>query len=305
MAPDWFKVHPEVQAALNAGDPVVALETAVVTHGLPRPINLELARRMQAEVQKAGGVPASTAMIEGTVHVGLAPEQLEALSLDDQAAKISRRDIPVARAMKRSGGTTVAAAVFFSKLAGIPVLATGGIGGVHAGEGGDVSADLPELARSRVAVVCSGAKAILDLPRTLEALETLGVPVIGYQTDELPAFYSRSSGLKLSATAEDLGQLSDILRAHWESGLEGGLLVCVPCPEAESLAYDEIQAASQQAQQDAARQGISGPAMTPFMLNRVADLTGGRALAANLALLRNNARVAAQIAQEIRGLAAD
>jgi pseudouridine-5'-phosphate glycosidase len=301
MTPSWLNIHPEVQAALTAGGPVVALESSVVTHGLPRPINLELARRMQAEVQKAGAVPAISAVIEGVAHVGLAPEQLEALSLDDQAIKISRRDIPVARAMQLSGGTTVAASLFFARTAGIAVFATGGIGGVHSGGGADVSADLPELARSRVVVVCSGAKAILDLPKTLEYLETLGVPVIGYETDEFPAFYSRSSGLAVAASAGSIEQTVDILRAHWETGLEGGALVCVACPEPEALPNDEIESAIDQGLAEASREGISGPALTPFMLNRVADLTGGRALAANLALLRNNARVAAEIAREMGG----
>jgi pseudouridine-5'-phosphate glycosidase len=302
MAPDWFKFHPEVQSALNAGIPVVALESAVVTHGLPRPINLELARRMQAEIQKAGAVPAITGMIQGSVYIGLPPEQLEALSLDDQAIKISRRDIPIARAMQLSGGTTVAAAVFCARVSGIGVFATGGIGGVHPGSGGDVSADLIELARNKVAVVCSGAKAVLDLPRTLEALETLGVPVLGYQTDELPAFYSRSSGLALPASADTIQQIAEILRAHWESGLEGGVLVCVPCPEADALPAEQIEGAIRQAQEDAASRQVTGPALTPFLLSQVADLSGGRALAANLALLRNNARVAAEIAREIGDL---
>lgn len=299
MNPDWLQIHPEVSAALGGGRPVVALETAVVTHGLPRPINLELARRMHAEVQRAGAVPAITAMVDGQIWLGLPPEELERLSLDDAAVKLSRRDLGPARAQRHSGGTTVAAALFIAQAAGVPVFATGGIGGVHRGDGGDVSADILELARSKLAVVCSGAKAILDLPRTFEALESAGVALVGYQTPEFPAFYANSSGLPLSTRAYDIGELAAIARAHFELEAKSALLVCVPCPEEEALETAEVEQLLEQAEQAAFESGISGPALTPFLLQHLAIGSGGRALGANMSLLRNNARVAGELARAL------
>ncbi|GMR11031.1 MAG: pseudouridine-5'-phosphate glycosidase [Anaerolineae bacterium] len=276
------------------GRPIVALESAVITHGLPRPINLELARRMEAEVRKAAAVPAIAAVLDGVAKLGLAPEELERLSLDVQAVKISRRDFGWARAAGRSGGTTVAGAMIMARAAGVPIFATGGIGGVHRGGGMDVSADLPELAQTPVAVVCSGAKAILDLPRTIEWLETAGVPVIGYQTEEFPGFYSRNSGLPVSARADSPADVARILRTHWELPSAGGLLIGVPCPESDAIPPEELQEALRQAETEA--RNVSGAALTPFLLSRMSEFTGGRSLGANLALLRNNAQVAAKIA---------
>lgn len=296
MHPDWLTVHPDVATALAGGAPLVALESALLTHGLPRPINLELARRMQAEIQRAGALPAMAAVIDGVPTLGLSPEQLERLSLDDAAVKVSRRDLGPVRAAGKSGGTTVAATVYLARAAGIRVFATGGIGGVHRGVSGDVSADLLELARNPLAVVCSGAKAILDLPRTLEALETVGVALVGYQTDQFPAFYARSSQLPLASYVQTVHQLAAAVRAHLELQAEGSLLVCVPCPEPEALAWEEIEQPLAQAEQAAAEARISGPALTPYLLEQLAELTGGRTLAANLALLRNNARVAGELA---------
>ena len=290
----WMQIHPEVSAALSERRPVVVLESAVITHGLPRPINLELARRMMAEIQKASALPAIAAVLDGVARLGLSHEELERLSLDDQAVKISRRDFGWSKAAGRSGGTTVAGAMIMARAAGVPIFATGGIGGVHRGTGMDVSADLPELARTPVAVVCSGAKAILDIPRTIEWLETAGVPVVGYQTDEFPSFYSRESGLPVSVRADSPVEVAEILRAHWEVPSAGGLLIGVPCPESDAIPLEEVQEALRQAETEA--RDIRGAALTPFLLSRMSEYTNGRSLGANLALLRNNAQVAAGIA---------
>jgi len=294
--PAWLQVHPEIREALDNRRPVVALESAVITHGLPRPINLELARRMEAEVRKAGGVPATTAVLEGVVRLGVTADELEAFALDLGAAKVSRRDLAPVRTGGRSGGTTVSAAMYIAAAAGVRILATGGIGGVHRGQGGDISADLPELSRTPVGVVCSGAKAILDLPRTLEWLETGAVLVVGYQTSEFPAFYAQGSGLAVSSRVETPPEAARLLRSHWELGPTSGALICVPCPQTDALPKEEVEQAVIQAEQEAEARGVRGPARSPFLLNRLAELTSGRALKANLALLRNNARVAAEIA---------
>jgi len=294
--PAWLQVHPEVREALESRRPVVALESAVITHGLPRPINLELAKRMEAEVRKAGGIPATTAVLGGVVRLGVTADELEAFALDLQAEKVSRRDLAPARSGGQSGGTTVSAAIYIAAAAGVRILATGGIGGVHRGPGGDVSADLPELSRTPVGVVCSGAKAILDLPRTLEWLETGAVLVVGYQTSEFPAFYAQGSGLSVSTRVETPPEAAQLLRSHWELGPASGALICVPCPAADALPKEEVEQAVSEAEQESGARGVRGPALSPFLLNRLAELTSGRALKANLALLRNNARVAAEIA---------
>lgn len=298
--PGLLSVHPEVSAALEAGRPVVALESTVISHGLPRPENLELARGMEAIVRTEGAVPATTALLNGQVRVGLEDRDLEHLAGSPGIWKASRRDFPVLMAQRRDGATTVAGAMIAAHWAGVRVLATGGIGGVHRGGAGDISADLPELARTPVLVVCAGAKAILDLPATLEWLETHGVPVVGYQTDELPAFYARRSGLELHARADSPEEAAAIARALWASGFQSGLLVCVPCPEEAALPPEEVEAAIARAVGEAEAQGIRGKALTPFLLPRVAELTGGRSKTANLALLRNNARVAARIAGALK-----
>ena len=290
----WLQIHPEIGAAISERRSVVTLESAVITHGLPRPINLELARRMMAEIRKAGALPAIAAVLEGVAQLGLTYEELERLSLDDEAVKISRRDFGWSKAARRSGGTTVSAAMIMSNAAMVPVFATGGIGGVHPGTGMDVSADLPELAQTPVAVVCSGAKAILDIPRTFEWLETAGVPVIGYQTDEFPSFYSRESGLSVRVRADSPAEVADILRAHWEVPSAGGVLIAVPCPESDAIPLQEVQEALRQAETEA--RDVSGASLTPFLLSRMSEYTSGRSLGANLALLRNNAQVAADIA---------
>lgn len=301
---DYVTLSPEVDSALQDGRPVVALESAVITHGLPRPHNLESARRCEAAVRAVGAVPATIGVVSGRLVVGLDEDQLVTLALSEDVGKVSRRDLALTVARGGHGGTTVSATMIAAYLAGIRVFATGGIGGVHRGEADDVSADLPELAMTSVAVVCAGAKSILDLPRTLEYLETAGVPVIGYGTDAFPAFYATSSGLPVDARVETAEEVAALLRVKWEMGLEGGLLVTVPPPPEAALPYDEMEAAVEQALEAAAREGVRGKALTPFLLSRVAEATGARSLTANLALLENNARVAAEVAVALAPLLA-
>lgn len=292
----FLHLHPDVQAALAAGRPVVALESAVISHGLPWPDNLALARDMETAVRSGGAEPATIALLDGRVQIGLDERELEHLARAPGIWKISRRDLPVAVARKRDGGTTVAGTILIAHQAGIRVMATGGIGGVHRGDLSDVSADLPELARTPIVVVCSGAKAILDLRATLEWLETWGVPVVGYQTDELPAFYSRESGLELEARADAPEEVAAIVRAMRDAGYPGGLLVCVPCPAEAARPAEEMEEAIAQAVREAEAKRLHGKELTPFLLARVSELTEGKSRAANLALLRNNARVAAEVA---------
>lgn len=292
----WLRIHPEVARALADHLPVVVLESTVLTHGLPRPANLELARQMESEVRAGGAIPATIAMIEGDVHLGLDPERLERLALDEQAVKINRRDLGVARARRLTGGTTVSATMYVAAAAGARVFATGGIGGVHRGEAGDVSADLPELARTSVAVVCAGAKAILDLPKTLEWLETAGVPVIGYQTDNFPAFFTRQSDLPLGVRADSPAEAAALLHAHWDLDLGSGVVIAAPCPEDSAVPALTVELALENALEVAAARGIAGKALTPFLLAHLADATDGATLRANLALLKNNARLAGEIA---------
>jgi pseudouridine-5'-phosphate glycosidase len=285
-----LRVAPEIAQAIAEGRPVVALESALVTHGFAPPANLEIARRLEAAVREEGALPATIAC------VGLAAGGLERLASERAARKVSLRDLPVALAQKATGGTTVAATVHLAHRTGIRVFATGGIGGVHRGHPEDVSADLPALAGTPIVVVCAGAKAILDLPRTLEVLETRGVPVIGYGADEFPAFYSRRSGLLVDARVETPEEVARMTQARAALGLAAALLVCVPVPEADELPAAEAEAAIAQAVQEAETAGVSGKALTPFLLARLVELTGGRARRANEALLVNNARVAARVA---------
>ena len=291
-------IRPEVAAALDAGRAVVALESTVISHGLPHPHNLEIARRLEAIIREAGAVPATVAILGGQVRVGLDDKEIEHLAAASGIAKVSRRDLGAVVAGGGDGATTVAATMIAAALADIRVFATGGIGGVHRGGESslDVSADLTELGRSPVAVVASGAKAILDLPRTLEVLETHGVPVIGYGTDRFPAFFSRDSGLALDARAETPAAAAAIMAAHWDLSLSGGLLLCNPVPEAAALAPEEVAAWVEVALGEAEAAAIAGAEVTPFLLSRLTDLSAGRTLATNIALLENNAAVAAEIA---------
>jgi pseudouridylate synthase len=297
--PSSFVLSYDVSLALRSNQAVVALESAVVTHGLPRPENLRLAQKMEEVVRAHQAVPATVGLLDGKVHIGLSAEELDHLANQDGARKISRRDFAIALARRENGGTTVAGTLIAAALAGIRVFATGGIGGVHRAAPFDVSADLPELARSPLVVVCAGAKAILDLPATVEYLETVGVPVLGYGTDEFPAFYSRSSGLPVNVRVESPAEIAAIARQHWELGLNSALLVVQPPPQEAALPADVIEAHIQQALDEAAQQKISGAAVTPFLLDRVSRLSGGASLHSNLALLQNNARLAAQIALEL------
>jgi pseudouridine-5'-phosphate glycosidase len=296
-SPAWLHVHPEVASALASGRPVVALESTVITHGLPEPVNLELARRLEGEVRSAGAVPATVAVIDGRICLGVTTDQLERLALSRSLMKISRRDLGTAAAQRATGGTTVAATMIAAHAGGVQVFATGGIGGVHRGSSGDISADLPELARTPVVVVCAGAKAILDLPRTLEWLETAGVPVLGWGTDDFPAFFTRSSGLPVSAKVRNAAETAALVRTQWGMGLRSGVLVCVPCPEEVAVPAETLETVLRTALQQAEAEGVRGKQVTPYLLSRLADLTGGGTLRANLALLRNNARVAAEIAR--------
>lgn len=294
-----FRFSPEVSQAKRLSKPLVALETTVLTHGLPYPENVELARRMEEIVRQEGVTPATIGVIDGKIHIGLEPEQVETLVSSSNLRKISRRDFGPAIAQSASGGTTVAGTLVAAQAAEISVFATGGIGGVHRDSPFDISADLPQLARTPVVVVCAGAKAILDLPATLEYLETVGVPVVGYQTDEFPAFYSIESGLPVSARADSPDDVAAIANAHWSLGLESAVLVAVPPPEDVALPTEEVHGAIEQALAEAQDQGVRGQAITPFLLGRVSELTGEASLKANLGLLHNNARVAARIAKAL------
>ena len=297
-APKHFVIQPKIQAALQAGLPVVALESTVISHGLPYPENVQLAQDMEVTITTGNALPATTAVIEGRVHVGLEPEHLSLLAQGNDLRKISVRDFGPAMVQKASGGTTVAGTLVIAEQAGIKIFATGGIGGVHREAPFDVSTDLGQLAKSPVMVVCAGAKSILDLPATLEKLETLGVPVLGYQTDQFPAFYSRESGLAVSASVNSPEQAAGIARAHWQMG-GGGVLLVVPIPEEHAVPFKVVDSHVEIALAEAKERRITGQAVTPFLLKRVSELSGGLSLKANLALLINNARTAAQIAQHL------
>lgn len=279
--------------------PRVALESTVISHGLPYPHNLRLARRLEQTVRTQGAEPATIAVLAGQLRAGLTDLELQHLATAPNVRKVSRRDLPIVVARRLDGATTVAATMVVAQHFGIPVFSTGGIGGVHRGWPFDVSADLPELAQTPVMVVCSGAKAILDLPLTLEWLETHGVPVVGYQTDEFPAFYSRSSGLPVDVRVEEPAEVAALYAAQRQLGLPSGLLVCVPIPAEAELAREAVEPAIQQALAEADQAEIRGKALSPFLLARISELTGQASLHANLALLENNARVAAQIARAL------
>ncbi|MBI1258983.1 MAG: pseudouridine-5-phosphate glycosidase [Chloroflexi bacterium] len=295
---------PAVEAALNEKRAVVALESTLITHGLPYPANVETALAMEAAVRDAGATPATIAILKGQITVGLSADQVEALGKARNVRKCSRRDLALAVGLSEDGATTVAGTMIVAHMAGIHVFATGGIGGVHRGHPFDVSADLIELGRTPVAVVCSGAKSILDLPLTLEVLETQGVPIIGIGTDTLPAFYSRSSGLPIDACIETPEQAAPIIAAAQRLGMTHGLLFTVPVPQQHELAQATAEAAIQQATDEAEADGVHGKAVSPYVLARVAELTDGESRSANTALLVNNARVAARIALALADLSA-
>ncbi len=296
----------EVAQALNTNKPVVALESTLITHGLPYPVNVETALAMEQAVRDNGATPATIAVLDGQIRAGLTTADIERLAAlgPEAVRKCSRRDLPLVVGMRAHGATTVAGTMLVAHMAGIPIFATGGIGGVHRGHPEDISADLIELGRTPVTVVCAGAKSILDLPLTLEVLETQGVPVIGYQTDELPAFYTRTSGLPIDLRIETPHEAAAITRARAELGLQQGLLITTPVPAAAELPADEAEAAIQAATREADALGISGKEVTPFVLGKVLELTGGRSRVANVALLVNNAGLGAQIAAALSALSA-
>lgn len=291
-----YYIHPEVAAALRNQRPVVALESTVITHGLPIPTNLELARDMEKVVSEGKATPATIAVLKGQVHVGLEAGELDNLSTSRLAHKISARDFGPAAARHWDGGTTVAATLIASRNVGIRVFATGGIGGVHRGSNFDISSDLIELGRNPVVVVCAGAKSILDLPATLEVLETQGVPVIGFGTDEFPAFFSTTSGLRLECRVDTAEEAAEVARAHWQSGLKSAVLVVNPPPAVDAIPASTVEAWINRAEKDAQISGIHGNAVTPFLLTRLAEISGNSTLKTNLSLLKNNAALAAKIA---------
>lgn len=291
-------VAPEIETALAGGQAIVALESTLITHGLPYPDNAKTAMAMETAVRQSGAVPATIAILQGQIHVGLDAAQLDYLATRPATAvrKCSRRDLPIALARGEDGATTVAGTMIVAHMAGIELFATGGIGGVHRGHPFDVSADLIELGRTAVTVVCSGAKSILDLAATREVLESHGVAIIGYRTGELPAFFSRRSGLTVDVRLETADEVVAIILARHRLALQSGLLVAVPVPDEDAFDPEEAESAIVQATREADEQGIYGSAATPWLLRRVAALTGGRSLAANVSLLQNNSRLAGEIA---------
>lgn len=299
-----LQFSPEVTEAMAQGRAIVALESTIIAHGMPYPQNVATAREVEALIRLEGAVPATIAVFEGRIHVGLTAEELEQLGTAKQVAKVSRRDLPQVLATGAMGATTVAATMIAAHLAGIRVFVTGGIGGVHRGAetSFDISADLLELAQTPVAVVCAGAKSILDLGLTLEFLETHGVPVIGYETDRFPAFFTRDSGLPVDFRHDNPGSVAKLLATQWSLGYPGGAVVANPIPEAQALAKEEIDAIIDRALGEAARQGISGKRVTPFLLDRINQLTHGRSLVANIALVKHNAVVGAQVALALQSL---
>ena len=311
MAPDLqslanlLALSPEVAEALIAGRPVVALESTLITHGLPYPDNLAAARRSEAAVRGGGAVPATIALHDGRILVGIEPHRLAELAQARGVPKVTRQNLAGVLGHAGWAGTTVSATMIAAHLVGIHVFATGGIGGVHRGgqDSMDISADLDELARTPVAVVCAGPKSILDVSRTLEVLETRGVPVVGWDTDELPGFFSRRSGHRAPLRVAGPAEAATLMSRHARLGLASGILFCVPVPEEAALPQDEAEAAIEQAVREIDERGIHGPAATPAVLARVAELTGGRSVNANLALIENDSRVAASLAVALASLA--
>ena len=292
-------IAPEVASALASRKPVVALESTLITHGLAYPRNVQTAFEIEQAVRDCGAVPATIAVLQGRMTIGLTANQIQDLGQNKTARKCSVRDLGIVVGLGLDGSTTVATTMWIAQRAGIQVFATGGIGGVHRGHPFDVSADLTELSRTAVTVVCAGAKALLDLPLTFEHLETLGVPVIGYQSDEIAGFYSRSSGLKADVNAPDAATIAKIVLARRALNLPGGELVCAPVPAEFELPREIAEQAIQEAQRMADQQGVHGAASTPFMLDAIAKLTNGASVRANTALLVNNARVGAEIAKAL------
>lgn len=292
------EIHPEVAEALALGLPVVALESTIISHGMPYPQNVQTALEVEEQVREAGAVPATIGIMKGKLKIGLTPEEIEEFGKSEDTVKVSRRDLATVVARKMNGATTVATTMILAEMAGIRVFATGGIGGVHRGasESFDISADLQELGKTNVAVVCAGVKSILDIGLTLEYLETMGVPVLGYKTEDFPAFYTRTSGYRVDAAVDSPEEAAEILRTKWDLGLEGGVVIANPIPEAFAMDEDLISEAIDTALEEAEALHIRGKESTPFLLAKVKALTDGQSLESNIALVLHNARVAAEIA---------
>ncbi len=301
MSAELLQISSEVKSAIESNKPVVALESTVISHGLPRPTNFETAHRLESAVRSAGSTPATIGIIDGHLIAGLDSDQVRHLAYESDIRKISTRDIPIAVAKQWYGATTVASTSWIAHRAGIKVFATGGIGGVHRGSLPDISADLPELARTPIVVVCSGAKIVLDLPATREWLETHAVTVVGYQCDELPAFYSRKSGLPIDVRADSPEEVATIFRSQRQLEIDSALLVTVPVPEEFEVPAEQLQRVLDEALDEAERNAIGGRELTPFLLSQMSQRSEGSTLRANIALLENNASVAAEISRAISG----
>lgn len=301
---NYLDIAPEVKSAVEAGKPVVALESTILSHGMPYPENLTFAAEVERIIRAEGAIPATMAIIDGRMKVGLSAGELELMCKGENVAKVSRRDLPILLATGGTGATTVASTMILASLAGIPVFATGGIGGVHRGATTtmDISADLQELAHTPVAVVCAGAKMILDIGLTLEYLETMGVPVLGYNTDQFPAFYCRKSGFGVDYTAKSVAEIAKIARTKWDLGLAGGMLIGNPVPEEYALDFDEMSAVIDKALAAAEKDHVHGKNITPYLLAHIVEYTGGKSLATNIQLAYNNARLAAKVAVELAKL---
>lgn len=304
MLKNYLEISEEVSKALSEGKPVVALESTIISHGMPYPKNVETALNVEKIIRENGAVPATTAVLNGKIKVGLSTEEVEYLGKTKNVIKMSRRDMPFIVANKLDGATTVAATMIIAQLAGIKVFATGGIGGVHRGaqETFDISADLDELGKTNVAVVCAGAKSILDIGLTLEYLETKGVPVFGFKTEELPAFFTTKSGFKVDYRVDSELDLAKALKAKWDLGLQGGVVVANPIPSEYAMDFDKINNAINDAVKEAEEKGIKGKESTPFLLGKVKEITEGQSLEANIQLVYNNAKLGAKLAAELSNL---
>lgn len=304
MLEKYLNVHPEVKKALAEGLPVVALESTIISHGMPYPKNIEMAKTVSKIIRENGAIPATIAIIDGVLKVGLTTEEIEFLGTSKDIVKASRRDLPFIISKKLNGATTVATTMILANLAGVKVFATGGIGGVHRGaqETFDISADLQELSNTNVAVICAGAKSILDIGLTLEYLETNGVPVVGFETEEFPAFYTRKSGFGVDYKVESSLEVASALKAKWDLNLKGGMVIGNPIPKEFEMDYDTINNAIESALKEAEEKNIAGKKVTPFLLDRVKTITDGKSLDANIELVYNNAKVAAQIAKDLSEL---
>ena len=294
----WMDISEEIQNSIKGNGPVVALESTIISHGMPFPQNLETALEVESIIRKEGAIPATIAVVEGRIKIGLSNLELEQFAQGTKTVKVSSRDVPLVLSQKQDGGTTVAATMICARMAGISVFVTGGIGGVHRGSEKtmDISGDLMELARTNVAVVCAGIKSILDIPRTLEYLETQGVPVIGYRTDEFPAFYTTTSGYSVQSRINTAEEIARCMKVKWELGLEGGMVIANPVLREDAMDEEVIEEAITKSLKEASEKGIDGKAVTPFLLERISQLTDGESLKTNIALVCNNALVGAKIA---------